>query len=1234
MDPFSLSLGVLTLLKGAAIVVHYAQEVKDGGEERERLVEEISRLMRLLKRLQQAIDDAQEGDPWFENYQALSEPGGALEQLQKVVSELESELQPQGRLRRLGQKLSWPFSKSHVKYSLEAIGRHSREIEHFLSQGHFELSKDIRTDVRALREAASREHFEAVLSWLSPLKFAARQGQLLGDAVAAGQWLFDSPEFVGWISGKRRILMCHGAPGVGKTMLSSLAIEHLQHTQEGLKVAVIFVFFTHKERREQTASSLLGSLLKQLLQHTNEIPKKVEELYRECKEKDTRPSTDKLFDLLKQQLQSFSRVYVIVDALDESEEDTRKAFIDYLVWANHDRTSFLWTARSLGDMIGLRSVYCSLCGFVCGDCEIDGSAQCQDCQDHTELCEKSSSQPSGKRSSATIQIVAQEDDIRKYIDKRIKESSRLFQACRKNPSLKAKITEAVINTAKGMFLIARLQIDYLRCKPPTPSIILAALKTLPTTPDDLYVEAITRIKNQNAEDVDLAMRLLGWVAFARRPLIFDELQHAMGIRDGDNDLDDGELLDQDFLLSLTAGLVTVDSDGAAVRLIHFTAYEFLYERKQELFQDTPRDITLKLLTYLNFESFSEPCRGEHEDVDVEKRFVEYPLLRYVSQFWGIHASECYRDDDSVRSAVLALVCHPLKLASSIQAAWYTSHSWGMPMGVSSLHVCAWFGLDDILSDLVYRGLPVDLPDHAHGLTPLMYACKNGRLTTAKTLLSLGASVNQRSASGSTALVEALYEGHTGIAEFLATLIQLETNASYWTRSILMIGVWYRYHEFVRLLLSRHDIQVNMQDSDGNTALALAVERKDYELAKMILSKKDLDINLADKHSYSPLRVAAMHGNHEMVRLLLDHGADSSIADSLGGTPLMRAVDFGREAVVRLLIEYSDAHALDLYGRSLLHSASVNGHNGMIRLLVDVGLDVNAQGTYGETPLHDTCRCGHPHVTKTLLDLGANPLIEDNNGIAPRLCAMQYANEESAQLLAERELELGSEVSPIELESLPAWSIVRRRTSQLMEEFIARGGDVNETGYDAGEAAIHYATQHNDTEIVKQLLEAGANPDVADKFGMTALKIAAWAGSGAVGAAKLLIQHGANLEIGGLDGTSLTMAQATQNFEVALELIKAGAKIDPDAEPIQPTFFAAVKLGDVEAVKVLIKHGAETQTRDPEGHTALQLAKLQGHAEVMKVLREHNPAFLASRSASERALDRSLEEKFQASLLLE
>ena len=534
-----------------------------------------------------------------------------------------------------------------------------------------------------------------------------------------------------------------------------------------------------------------------------------------------------------------------------------------------------------------------------------------------------------------------------------------------------------------------------------------------------------------------------------------------------------------------------------------------------------------------------------------------------------------------------------------------------------MHVCAWFGLDEIIPDILEQGLEIDSPDLTYGQTPLMYACKNGRMSTVKTLLGLGADINLVSTRGSTALTEALLVEDLDISEHLVGYPELHVNAkasNEWDRTVLVIGACYGYTDFVRLLLGRSDVLVNAQDISGDTALHIAVINNCYESVQLILGYRQTDINVRNQHGASPLIVAATYGYEDIVELLLETGADTSIKDEFGGTAILRAVDEGNISTVQMMLERSvDFRKVDDLGRTILHGASINGHCDIIRLLVDAGLAVDVRGNVGETSLHDAGRAGYASVAETLLELGADPSITDNAGRTPRIIAVQRGNEDVARILKEKELQLGLAKGRIDDSSSPAWAIAQRNRPDIMATLIACGGDLDEKDPDTYDTALHVACWAGYNEILEQLLPAGANPNVINKFYRTPLKQAVIRGN--LEATKMLLKYGARVDVEGETESALTWAQGERQFEIANLLIKANAKIDATVMPIQPTFFAAVVLGDAEAVKILIRHGAETQIRDGRGHTALQLAKIYDHPEVMRVLREHKSFSISSRTAS-------------------
>ena len=85
-----------------------------------------------------------------------------------------------------------------------------------------------------------------------------------------------------------------------------------------------------------------------------------------------------------------------------------------------------------------------------------------------------------------------------------------------------------------------------------------------------YGATLERVKAQGEEKERLGMAVLMWISHSRRPLQVDEIQHALGVQIGSNDLDLDNIPGISTMLACCQGLVTIDKGTPAVRLIHFT----------------------------------------------------------------------------------------------------------------------------------------------------------------------------------------------------------------------------------------------------------------------------------------------------------------------------------------------------------------------------------------------------------------------------------------------------------------------------------------------------------------------------------------------------------------------------------------------------------------------------------------------------------------------------------------
>jgi hypothetical protein len=158
---------------------------------------------------------------------------------------------------------------------------------------------------------------ETVLAWISSADFAAQQSDIMSKRQAeSGLWFLKSPEFINWIQGPRKTLFCPGIPGAGKTTIAAIAIDYLMTIQSN-STGVAYLYCDYKSQTDQSATSLLAALLKQLLQAQPLIPEKIELLHAQHKERGTKPSLDELFSGLHLVAGDCSRTYIVVDALDE-----------------------------------------------------------------------------------------------------------------------------------------------------------------------------------------------------------------------------------------------------------------------------------------------------------------------------------------------------------------------------------------------------------------------------------------------------------------------------------------------------------------------------------------------------------------------------------------------------------------------------------------------------------------------------------------------------------------------------------------------------------------------------------------------------------------------------------------------------------------------------------------------------------------------------------------------------
>lgn len=163
------------------------------------------------------------------------------------------------------------------------------------------------------------EQSRMVLDWLTPVDYAPQQNDYIKRRQAeTGQWLIDSAEFEKWVENDEQTLFCPGIPGAGKTILTSIVVEELSDRfKNDNSVGIAYLYCNFRRRDEQKAEELLASLVKQLAQSWSSMPESVESLYNKHKAKRTRPTFDEISKALQSVAALYSRIIIVIDALDE-----------------------------------------------------------------------------------------------------------------------------------------------------------------------------------------------------------------------------------------------------------------------------------------------------------------------------------------------------------------------------------------------------------------------------------------------------------------------------------------------------------------------------------------------------------------------------------------------------------------------------------------------------------------------------------------------------------------------------------------------------------------------------------------------------------------------------------------------------------------------------------------------------------------------------------------------------
>ena len=251
-------------------------------------------------------------------------------------------------------------------------------------------------------------------------------------------------------------------------------------------------------------------------------------------------------------------------------------------------------------------------------------------------------------------------------------------------------------------------------------------------------------------------------------------------------------------------------------------------------------------------------------------------------------------------------------------------------------------------------------------------------------------------------------------------------------------------------------KIEALDPDGLTPLDLAAEKGFKEIVVELL-KNGANIN----HEYqnnSPLLIAIDNEHVETALILVDHGANVNFQDGDGSTPLHGAASLGLTRLVKAILKQDCSSSINIQDNinhdTPLIRAIENDHSEIAIELLNHGADANIKDWEDETPLFKAACLGKHDVVKELLKHGAFPDL--SNGHFQQTAIMGALRNSQ-----------------------------NRNCEDIVKELLEAGANPNLKN-SSGSPTFHLAIYS--AEMISLFLEYGADLNVQDRFGMTALTL--------------------------------------------------------------------------------------------------------------------------------------------------
>ncbi|KAI0970291.1 ankyrin repeat-containing domain protein [Xylaria arbuscula] len=1010
-------------------------------------------------------------------------------------------------------------------------------------------------------------------------------------------WILQEPSYKKWMAQTRnldRFILVSGVEGRGKGKAAFLAVEQLEELEKNSKQPgaedILVAYFSCDSLVDSCrAENMVRSLIWQLILKRRNLGQYVKGLATQAKSGNIKGVQDsislsRLWIALRQMLRdpSVSTVYFVLNNLHElpQEDENTTKFFQLL----NDEVLAPLTTDSVDDEMG-KSRWMFL-------------SRSQDYIKEVLLGKERSNVlwvnlEDGSRNSVLLL------SLRSYIRNRVRQL-----AATKSYSLALQFfVESILAKRATSPLWVEVVCRLLEGIPANHIRVRKMVEALPQSLDDLISHSWRESLTMKTDGIDTSKEILRTLAIAYEDPSLDELKILadLELKDDESEVDQlcklvracGPLLRiysphewdeesgsqrvtfihpmaKDALLTQATsrkllGLSENDDDKTDVKWQHgILALRCFGYVLEQLNSDDDSFQWIHSLESVEGKSSEEKDKEILNQIFPEKPEEDLQALNYPVKYWLQHGNDS--TDEFVKTLDLS---HPFwSLESSARNRWWSSYTkvaeFDDLKNLTPMHVAAYFGLTPLIEQLVQPSGNRD-QIHQHDswqFQPLHWASFQGHETAMNKLLEMGAAVNDRTVRDiKTPLHMAAGNGHIKAMELL-----LQRGAS-----------------------------IDAVDLSYGTPLTFALSWNREDAANLLLSH-GASSTLTSHDFDSPVAAAALKGFQKLVIRLLDAGGAYNLVSKEYGSALAAAASAGHSDIVNILLSVVPVdRTMEWCQRAVLEAAK-NGHPLIARSILlkvhflNIDDAFEAAASLGQMAVLEEL-WGYNQANGTLSSKSLNTALYDAVDNEHDSVVSFLLRDCGASANATGE-EYGNAVTASAFDG----------TVDILKMLIAAGANLSDPAGWPLEAAASQGMK----EAVQQLLQHKAAINAVSKKSPNGTALQAAVVSGHIEIAKMLLDYGADANLGGGVFTNPITAAVSCRHSALLKLLleaRANPNVTGGSDNSTPLINAALYL-PVEDLEVLIRFGAKVDTYDEEEDTALIISAHVGDDACVKSLLDH------------------------------